>query len=69
MLKYLKFFCGEYLEDVKHFIKERDIKLVDVSAESYVEIKKELNKIADDQIAEGIETDFLRKNAHSAAYT
>jgi hypothetical protein len=42
-------------------LESKVIKLVDVNAEGYVEIKKKLNKVAERQVSEGIEADFSNK--------
>ncbi len=59
LLEYLKFYTGE--DTIQKFLESKVIKLVDVNAEGYVEIKKKLNKVAERQVSEGIEADFSNK--------
>lgn len=64
LLEYLKFYTGE--DTIQKFLESKVIKLVDVNAEGYVEIKKKLNKVAEKQVSEGIEADF--SNESGSAY-
>jgi hypothetical protein len=50
LLNYLNFNCGD--ENIKNFLQKKIIKLIDVNAEGYIQVKERLNKIAKADVSE-----------------
>ena len=64
LLTYLNFHCKD--KNIKEFLQKKIVKLIDVNAEGYIDVKEKINKAAKADIAEGIEGNFL--NSAGSAY-